>query len=716
MLSKEELLIQEFENILNSEDDISSRKKDFEKLLKAYKRSYKQLNKIIKISDKQQEDLKELSDSLNDKTHKVRALLDNADQGFLSFSNDFIIDAEYSKECEKLLGKNLAKKDISNVLYLDDEIKKLFFKDAFKNVIDEEDEMIRNAMLSLLPKEVVVNRRAIRLEYKVLSNKKFMVILTNITKEKILEKKIKKEQEILKMVVIIVSEPFVFYDLKDEFLEFSKNKRGHINPNFDFKTNLQILYRDVHTFKGSFAQLRMQNTVKALHKMETKLSNLNKETSTNDNLYTLLEESNMQEWIEKDLVVIREILGNDFFKKQHKLEVDDTFIFNIEDKITHLLQTDNQHVNTYEEILSEITRARGTTLNQALSAYAKAAQDIAISLEKSIAPFKIIGGEDILIPLHFKPFIKSLIHIFRNSIDHGIEDPETRLQNLKDETGKISCSIINNNDSFELTISDDGAGINIDKLKEKVLQAKIYNELTLKAMNRNELLELIFLDSLSTNDEINELSGRGIGMSSVKSEIQKLSGTIEVQSELGKGTKFTINIPTASYGNLINIASNVKDNITIDYILSPVINRTTTYLQSDMNIDIKNQAKFSYTKIQEVKLKDFCSYIHISGLVDVSVCISYDIFLLDKLLHEFNQGYDVPKDMILEFRESISKEVINIIVGNALFNPYDNTVLEITPPQIITQDELISHDLYEKIAYVIVDTEYGEMQILVGKF
>jgi len=73
-------------------------------------------------------------------------------------------------------------------------------------------------------------------------------------------------------------------------------------------------------------------------------------------------------------------------------------------------------------------------------------------------------------------------------------------------------------------------------------------------------------------------------------------------------------------------------------------------------------------------------------------------------------------DILDEFRQSVSKEVINIILGNALFNPYDNSVLEITTPQIVTEHELMSHDLCENIAHVLIDTEYGEMQILVGKF
>ncbi len=717
MLSKEELLIQEYEDTLNSQDDVSFTGKELTKLLKAYKRSYKQLNKIIKISDKQQDELKEISENLNSKTHKVRSLLDNAEQGFLSFSDNFIIDAEYSQECVRLLGDNLEGKDISDVLYKNDETKKHFLKEALLNVVREKDDLIKDAMLSLLPKEVIVNRRAIKVDYKILENKQYMIVLTNITKERILEKKIRKEQEILKMIVIIVSEPAQFYELKDDFEKFSKNKRVFINPNLSCKVNLSELYRDVHTFKGSFAQLRMQNCVKELHNLETELSTIStQENITNQDLLNLLDKSDMNEWINKDLYVIKEILGIEFFDKQHKLEVDDKFIFNIEDKITYLLQADDKHINTYEDILNEINRARGTTLNHALSIYPKLCQEIATTQDKYLTEFKVTGGEDILTPIHFKSFIKSLIHLFRNAIDHGVEDLEDRLTLGKSEYASITCSIENNKDNFKIIISDDGAGIDIEKLKSKALKAKLYTEFELSNMSKANLLALVFVDNLSTNDNITKLSGRGIGMGAVKAEIEKLSGEIEIQSIVGEGTKFILKVPTSIYGNLINIASNNRDNITIEYILSPVVNRTTTYLQSDMKVNIKNEATFSYALIDEIKIKDYCSYIHISGLVDVSVCISYDKFLLDKLLNEFNQGHPIKDSEVVEYRESISREVINIIVGNALFNPYDKTVLEITTPYIIEHDELITHDLHQKIAQVLIDTEYGEMQILVGKF
>jgi len=718
MLTREEKFIKEFETLLATERKNNSANNDvyeisekkLKKLFKGYKRTYKQLTKIIRISDKQQEEL-------NDKGQKVRALLDNADQGFLSFGSDYIIDDEYSQECVKLLGDGLSGKNIADILFPDDADKNIFFRDTLESVRNEENEMIKGVMLSLLPQELLLNRRAIKIDYKFLTDQSFMLVLTNITKERILERKVEQEQEILKMIVAIVRDPNQFYDLKDDFLTYADKKLSFINKNLTFSTNLSGIYRDIHTFKGSFAQLRMQGSVKKLHLLETTLSKLkSSEEHHNTELSQILEQSDFHAWIEKDLDIIKTILGGDFFDKQHKVIVDDTFMFNIEEKITHLLHSDNKHVTTYKNILSEISKAKGVTINKVLSSYPKLCLDIADSLGKNIYEFKVSGGAEILMPLHFKPFFKSLIHLFRNAIDHGIEDIDTRLAAGKNEHGLISCHVEDHSEYIKINIADDGMGIDIETLKQKALTANIISQNKLSRLTRQEVQGLIFHEGLSTNDVVDELSGRGIGMSAVKEEIEKLSGSIEVESHTGKGTTVSLKLPITIYDNLINIASNAQDNITIEYILSPIINRTTTYLQSDLNVNLNKKAIFSYTHMDRIVLKNFTSYIHISGLVEVSVCLSYDIFLLDKILEEFNHGEAVAKEDLLAYRESVSMEVLNIIVGNALFNPYDKTILEITSPVMTDFDELCSNDTSEKIAHVIVDTEFGEMQILVGRF
>ena len=221
---------------------------------------------------------------------------------------------------------------------------------------------------------------------------------------------------------------------------------------------------------------------------------------------------------------------------------------------------------------------------------------------------------------------------------------------------------------------------------------------------------------MSTNDNVDELSGRGIGMNAVRQEIDKLSGNIRVESKIGKGTHVILTVPTVIYGDLINIASSTKDIITIDFIISPIVSRVSSYLQNDMQINLNKKANVAYTTVDTIELKEFTSCIHVSGLVDVSICMSCDLFLLDSLLEIFSPGENLTESELVEYRKSVSMEVLNIIVGNALFNPYDTTILQITAPFITEHDELHTHDGNEKIAHISVDTEFGEMQVLVGRF
>ncbi len=155
-------------------------------------------------------------------------------------------------------------------------------------------------------------------------------------------------------------------------------------------------------------------------------------------------------------------------------------------------------------------------------------------LDKPIYEFDIIGDEDIFLPKELKNFMNSLGHVFRNAISHGIEDEEIRVDLNKSERGAISCSFSKERDELKIIISDDGSGIDVDKIKEKAGN---------KNMSDKEAYSFIFKDNFSTNDEVSEVSGRGVGLSAVKNELDLLNGNIEIYSELNIGTRFIFTIP-----------------------------------------------------------------------------------------------------------------------------------------------------------------------------
>ena len=171
-----------------------------------------------------------------------------------------------------------------------------------------------------------------------------------------------------------------------------------------------------------------------------------------------------------------------------------------------------------------------------------------------------------------------LIHLVRNSIDHGIESPEVRAKLGKPEKGKISVSISQVSNRIFITVKDDGHGIDYEKIRAKAL--KVFPERINEIMNaeQNELLQYIFASGFSTKDELSELSGRGIGLDVVRTEMDKLKGKISVYSELNKGTTFELSLP-ASLATQDGLFVSVSDNSYL--ILSHYIKEILTVQKDD---------------------------------------------------------------------------------------------------------------------------------------
>lgn len=136
-----------------------------------------------------------------------------------------------------------------------------------------------------------------------------------------------------------------------------------------------------------------------------------------------------------------------------------------------------------------------------------------------------------------------LIHLLRNSCDHGLESIEKRKQLGKSEVGKINLTAYQSGNNVIIEVTDDGAGINTDKVRAKAIENGIVTKEEAAAMSQQEAIELLFRPSFSTADKITGLSGRGVGLDVVKTKIEQLGGTVEVETQIGKGSSFMIKLP-----------------------------------------------------------------------------------------------------------------------------------------------------------------------------
>jgi chemotaxis protein histidine kinase CheA len=166
---------------------------------------------------------------------------------------------------------------------------------------------------------------------------------------------------------------------------------------------------------------------------------------------------------------------------------------------------------------------------------------VALRLDKAVAPIQI-EGEDVQIdPQRFRPLLRSLVHVFRNAVAHGVEKIDRRAAAGKDETATILCRIESLDGALALTIADDGAGLDIAALRRKCEESLTKEETA--RMSDAEIADLIFLDKMSTAAAATDISGRGVGLAAVRGAARDLGGEVRVEFEPGRGTSFVVTVP-----------------------------------------------------------------------------------------------------------------------------------------------------------------------------
>lgn len=195
-----------------------------------------------------------------------------------------------------------------------------------------------------------------------------------------------------------------------------------------------------------------------------------------------------------------------------------------------------------EEMQESLMRLRMVPLNS-IAARLQRTVRVTANEEGKQADLKIENGDTEIDTQILDSFVEPLLHLLRNAVAHGIETADARKRFGKPEKGKITLRVYSEGTHIVFVISDDGRGISAASLKEKAVAAGFISRQEADGLTEEEAFSLIFLPGLSTAPEINEVSGRGVGMNIVKSNIERRQGTISIKSELEKGTSFTIRLP-----------------------------------------------------------------------------------------------------------------------------------------------------------------------------
>ncbi len=191
---------------------------------------------------------------------------------------------------------------------------------------------------------------------------------------------------------------------------------------------------------------------------------------------------------------------------------------------------------------SAVMRTRMQPVGKVFSRFPKVARDVARSLQKEV-DLELIGAETELDRNLVEALADPLVHLVRNAIDHGVEAPALRDASGKPRSGHVRLSAQQEGDYVSIEVQDDGAGIDPERLREKAREKGLIDAEAAARLSTDECLHLIFLPGFSTKAEVTDISGRGVGMDVVQSRIRELSGTIQIQSELGRGSRFMIRVP-----------------------------------------------------------------------------------------------------------------------------------------------------------------------------
>ena len=194
------------------------------------------------------------------------------------------------------------------------------------------------------------------------------------------------------------------------------------------------------------------------------------------------------------------------------------------------------------ELQERMMKTRMQPISQVWAKFPRLVRDIANDCHKKVTLIQE-GAETELDRTLLDGIRDPLIHIIRNSVDHGIELPAERLAKGKPENGKVLLRAIHENGMVVIEIADDGGGIKFDAVRQKAVDKKLVSFEDAKKLSDMQLLEFIFLPGFSTNQVVTNLSGRGVGMDVVKNNISAIGGSIEIDSHRGKGTNIRLKIP-----------------------------------------------------------------------------------------------------------------------------------------------------------------------------
>lgn len=520
-----------------------------ERLQKKYRAELEQKEGVIQALEDAKAQLEHYSKNLEqmvaDRTRELSrlnqtmsALLDSLGQGFFIFNQEGKILDVSSKACENTIECKPDGKNIWDVLKLP-ENKVTGFQKWMQTVFME---MLPFEDLSPLGPTTLQHsaNRHISLEYHPLRSVEgaiegVVVVASDITTLVEAQQQAEYEKEHAKLIINLIKSKREVLRFINESNDLLSEIRVHTSRD-QVPSDTESLYRSLHTLKGGAALFSVKEVATSCHEAETILTEL-KENETPAHIQRLQAKCvEIGDAFNKFITETKEILGASALNQERQIEVNVSKINELARRVGELPGGSP----IAEELLADLVME---PVSHFLEPYNDVMQSLAQKIEKAVAPLKISTQNVMIVPEIYNSLLSTLVHAFRNAVDHGIESPETRLNQGKSAEGTVEvlAKIIKSNPrpTLMIEIKDDGGGIDPAKIREKLNKRGISSS----QKNDLEVIQHIFDSQFSTRDQVTEVSGRGVGMDAIKFAAEALNGKVWVESKVGHGTTLFIEVP-----------------------------------------------------------------------------------------------------------------------------------------------------------------------------
>jgi len=508
------------------------------------------------------ETMQNLDKLVSERSAELRMIMDTVPVGLMSVmtlsTDDYRVNPEYSKTCEKILGiEELRGRSYLDIIGLSkrtgDARKDMakFLDLLTQELLPEEDMAGLNPLEEVEIKNEDGSTTWAKVNYHLIHKQgagkpDILVVLEDITRAKAMQAEIARSEQENTQLKAIAEDPDLFCDFLTETAKMLAQVMDDANalPDADDpKPLVNNMFRGVHTIKGTAASFGLHGISKLAADLENSLDDLRQADTiaqqTIDETKTALEELNSA----TDIIVEKteKLLGQKIGGGDTVLRVNASDIQSLIEKVFNLpIQSDDR-----DAIIATLQSFRSVSVQKGLGQALKIVPGLVERLEKDVV-FNLEDNNARLDCDLSRELNTPFVHLIRNAFDHGIEYSEERVANGKSEQGQVKLTVTDEKDRLTLVLSDDGKGLDPEKLKASAISKGLITEDEAANMPENDAKRLIFKPGFSTAETVSDVSGRGVGMDAVVHTIEtRLSGKVSIESTLGEGTTFIIEIPKA---------------------------------------------------------------------------------------------------------------------------------------------------------------------------